>query len=111
MSCEMEYSTSKSKTASYNRPVGPEVRVVVLELSDPGLLPAAPLLHRPQRQLQSVQARLGEVSGRSHVTFDSWSLEALSKLFPLFLPLSFHFTLSQCRMSLLTALLSVIVKT
>ena len=65
-------SISKSMTASSKRPVGPEVRVVVLELSDPGLLPPAPLLHRAQRQLQRVQARLGEVSGRSHVTFDSW---------------------------------------
>ena len=61
------------------------MRVVVLQLADPGLLPPAALLHRAQRQLQRVQARLGEVGsggGSSHVS--QWrfmEFEARNELF------------------------------
>ena len=49
------------------------MRVVVLQLPDPGLLSPAALLHCAQGQLQRVQARLGEFGGR-HVSDVSWGL-------------------------------------
>ena len=57
------------------------MRVVVLELPDPGLLPPAPLLHRAQGQLQRVQARLGKLGGGGgHVSGVSWRFEAQDEL-------------------------------
>ena len=82
-----------------HKPVRPEVRVVVFQLSDPGLLPPAALLHRAQCQLQRVQARLGEVGsggGGSHVSGDSWSLRHEMNFFHF---LSFQIQISESRVS------------